>query len=60
MGPQDMLLDGIDWIALAWDKESWRALVNVVVKLRVSYTAGNFLTSPKSLIFSDSLLHGVS
>lgn len=60
MGPQDLRLCGIDWIALAWDKDSWLLLVNVVMKLRVSYTAGNLLTSPRSLILSDSPLHGVS
>jgi len=60
MGPQDMRLGGIDWIALAWDKDIWRTLMNAVTKLWISCTAGNFLTSPRSLIFSDSLLHGVS
>jgi len=60
MSPQDMRLGGMEWIPLASDRDSWRALVNVIMKLRVSYTARNFLTSPRSLIFSDSLLHGVS
>jgi hypothetical protein len=27
--------DGVDWIGLAQDREKWRALVNVVMKLRV-------------------------
>ena len=36
MCPQDMILGGIDWFALVWDKDSWWALVNVVMKLRVS------------------------
>ena len=31
MGPQGMRLCGIDWIALAWYKDSWLLLVNVVM-----------------------------
>jgi hypothetical protein len=26
---------GVDWIALAQDRDKWRALVNAVVKVRV-------------------------
>jgi hypothetical protein len=36
---------GIDWIALAQDRERWRAVVNAVMNLRVSQDSGNFLTS---------------
>jgi hypothetical protein len=28
--------DGMDWLDLAQDKDQWRALVNTVMKLRVS------------------------
>jgi hypothetical protein len=35
---------GKDWIELAQDRDRWRQLVNVVMKLRVLYNAGNFLT----------------
>jgi hypothetical protein len=27
--------DGVDWIAMAQDRDQWRALVNTVFKLRV-------------------------
>jgi hypothetical protein len=27
--------DGMDWIDLAWDRDQWRALVNMVMNLRV-------------------------
>ena len=35
----------MDWIDVAQDRGSWRALVNVVMNLPVPQTAGNFLTS---------------
>jgi hypothetical protein len=35
----------VDWIEMAQDRESWQILVNAVMNLRVSYYAGNFLTS---------------
>jgi hypothetical protein len=39
----------IGWVCLKWtdlaqNKDGWRALVNAVIKLWVSYNAGNFLT----------------
>jgi hypothetical protein len=37
--------DGMDWIALAQDRDQVRALVNTVMKFRVQYNAGNFLSS---------------
>jgi hypothetical protein len=35
----------MDWIDMAQDRDRWRALVNAVMNLWVSYNAGNFLTS---------------
>jgi len=35
----------MDWIKLVLDRDRWRALVNAIMNLQVSYSAGNFLTS---------------
>jgi hypothetical protein len=34
---------GVDWIGLAQHRNKWRALVNVVMSLRVPYNAGKFV-----------------
>jgi hypothetical protein len=35
----------MDWIDLAEDRNQWRALVNMVMNLRVPYNVGKFLSS---------------
>ena len=45
MDLQEVGCGDIDWIELAQDRVRWWALVNVVMNLRVSQNAGNFLTS---------------
>jgi hypothetical protein len=53
--------EGVDWINLAQDRDRWRALMYTVMNLRVSWNAGNFLSSLGHFGFSGRiLLHGVS
>jgi hypothetical protein len=33
----------VDWMRLAQDRDQWQALVNTVMKLRVTYKAGELV-----------------
>jgi hypothetical protein len=42
-------MKGINWIYLPQNTDSWRALLNYVMNIRVSQNAANFLTSRGSV-----------
>jgi hypothetical protein len=45
MDLQEVWREGMDWIALAQDRDRWRALLNAALCLRVPQNAGDLMTS---------------
>jgi hypothetical protein len=50
----------MDWVYLAQDRDQWRALVNMIINIKISLNAGKFLSSCISGgISKRAQLHGV-
>jgi len=55
---QELGRGGMNWIHRAQDRDMWGALVNAVISLRVSYSAGKFLTNLEPVSFQGrTVLH---
>jgi hypothetical protein len=52
MGIKEMLWEGVEQIRLAEDGDKWRAVVETVSNLLVQYSAGDFLTSQRTITVS--------
>jgi len=42
---EEVRREDMEWIHLIHNREKWRAVVNTVMNLRVTYNAGNFWAS---------------
>jgi hypothetical protein len=52
MGLREIGWGGVDWIDLAQDRDQWRALVNIVMNLRVPKNVGKLLSGCATGSFS--------
>jgi hypothetical protein len=50
----------MDWINLAQDRDQWQVLVNRVMKLRVAYNSGKFLSSCATVGLSRTQIYEVN
>jgi hypothetical protein len=57
MNIREIRWEGVDWMHLAQGRDQWRAVVNMVMDLRVS--GWKFLDYVSGYSFSRTLLHGV-
>ena len=57
MDLQEVGCGHVEWIGLAQDRDRWRTLVSAVMNLRLTWNAGNFLTSCKPVSCSGRTLH---
>jgi hypothetical protein len=61
MDHREIMLECVDWIHVAQDRDRWWAPVNTVVNLQVPRQAGVSLLPERIISFSTrTLLHGVS
>jgi hypothetical protein len=60
MHHEEIAWGGVDWICLAQDKDKWRAVLNVVMNLRVPRNAGKLSSDYTTCDNSNSAqLHNV-
>ena len=60
MHVKEFVREGMDWIELAHDRDTWWAVVNTVMNVRVSSNVGNFVASRRTSISKSALHHCVS
>jgi hypothetical protein len=61
MDLREIVLESMDWIYLAQDRDRWRAFVNTIMNIRIPWNEEHFLASWATVIFSRMiLLRGIS